>query len=1356
MRGLSKASTLLVFIILLTSGLSSRGQSSLFTQYKFHRLNESNGLTNNVVNDIVQDTLGQIWVATNEGLFRYQGFGFQKFIRERNNLNTLHNNNVEQLYLDQNNNVWILTDEGVGKYSYEIDVTERFLPEKITGRISSMVMDNFGTCYFGRYESGIIKVEGDSIFSLPLKDDVSGLDFGNYSVLNMCLTGNHLWATVSDMGVIAYSLDDQQITFFTASELAGREKLKFFELYQDDNGIWAGSEVGVHHLQLGKDHSKIINNGLREILPEDDYLTIYKDKNNTMWVGSRQNGLYTIAEAMPGKYQLTTHFTPEVDEFGISHRTISKIFQEKNGFFWLGTHNGGINVFNPEGEKVRAVTKQIQESEYSLNYQNVWGICESTTGQIWVGTDGMGLSVLDPTTGKVESDVIKGLGNIAILSVFEDSKNRLWLGTYSNGVFMYDKGVGRLQSFSKTSSHSELEVNDVRCFFEDNSGRIYIGTNQGGLYFYNDTEGVVKRVSAVPLSDIRSIASSEGFLWLGTFGRGLIKYDPSHDRVFSSTWSEHKSHQKDVIFDIYNDGGTLWVATRHNGVLVFDTKANKFIDVAELEEIKGRSISGLQMDGKHNLWLTTNTGIIHYDRKLDRLQDFGTEDGFQAGHFNYGSIFFSKNGYMVAGGIYGMNLFYPNEITSESYEHEIILNQIKVFNKVVNPTNSKVFPPGKSIFLTNRIHLNHSDNIFSIQFSLPGFTTHSKNDFVYMLKGYEDKWQYGAESNIANYRNVPPGEYTFRVKSLLSDVEKTLVISISPPIWKTWPTYIMYCFMIVFLVWRINKFSSSRMVLKQKLEFEQELREKEHSIMQEKLRFYTNFSHELKTPLTLIQGPVNDLINTIKDPKQLQYLNLIRKNTGIILKFIRRMLEFRKIEMNKTILNVGKHDLKILAQEEAESFGFLAKEKGVKFGFYCVSELEAWVDLEKIEIVMNNLLSNAFKYTPAGKTVNFSVYDENAYLVIEVRDEGMGIKTNELANIFSPFFQASNSISAGGTGIGLALCKSFVELHLGTIEVKTQEGKGTIFIVRIPKDKSLLVDKEYVRFIHTEEKVRGHLEVDEYDEADDLADFENENEKMLLVVDDNKDISAYIKSLFMQEFRVLKADNGFDAYELAVQKIPDIIISDMMMPGMDGVEFCEKIKGNISTSHIPVIMLTAKDSKQDKIHGFEVGTDDYITKPFSSELLVARVNNLLKNRKMLELRYNSSDLIDPDSANKTTEVEFILKAESLILQMLEGSGFTVPKLCKELGMSQSALYRKIKSLTGVSIQIFIRKIRIKRSAQWLLSEDMTVTEIAFALDFADLKYFRKCFKEQFGMTPSEYKASHSTNTRDGKIKIDAM
>ncbi|SDL62920.1 Signal transduction histidine kinase [Catalinimonas alkaloidigena] len=1339
--------TNLLFLLSLLLSAGVRGQTAphLFTQYKFHRLNEANGLTNNIVTDIVQDSLGQIWVGTEEGLFRYQGTKFQPFLKDREDTNTLPNNYVWKLFVDEQNNIWTMTDNGVGMYSYQTDCIRRFMPEQLVGGVTSMARAPDGTLYFGRYEGGIWQVRDGQARLLPLFDPVSQQNMNGLGVLHMSIAQNTLWAVVSERGLLSIDLATERVRYLSAQEICGQERLKVFDLYVDAEArVWLGSNAGVFRSDPSPTGAGAFRPVLTDALPPDDYLSICLDNTDQLWVGSRQHGVYAFRQQPEGTYRPSEHFAPSFGDDGISHRTISKIFQDDEGLFWLGTHNGGVNVFNPEGELVRFLTYQFYNPA-SLSYQNVWGMCEVGDGTIWVGTDGKGINRLDPKTGVVDRHFLPDLQDKAILCLMEDSRSRVWIGTYANGVYLYDRRSDRLSTFRVGSEHTQLQVNDIRAFFETPSGKVYVGTNQDGLYTFEEETGRLVQVVGSAGLDIRAITSTrDQQLWLGTYGQGLLHYDERRGSFTNHHWAQHDEFAKEVIFDIYRDGSTLWLGTRHHGLLAFDTQTLTYTHFADVKRINESAISGVTKDALGNLWITTNTEVIAFDPVQRRVFPFSSNGNFQTGHANYGSIFRADAGFVVVGGINGMNLFYPEQLFQTEVTRNVVFNELKILNKTANAVNSDVFPAGKSIFLTDRVMLDHKDNIFSIGFSIPGFNVSKQNEVAYRLEGYETEWQYGANDAATTYRNVPPGHYTFQVKNLQTDtLTRQLAIAIAPPFWRTWQAYGLYALVLALLIWWFNRFMHSRIILKQKLAFEKELREKEHHVMQEKLRFYTNFSHELKTPLTLIQGPVNDLARTIEDPDQRQYLQLIQKNTRILLKFIERMLEFRKLEMNKTILNVGRHNLTILAQEEAERFAYLAKEKRIKFGFYCESELHAWVDLEKMQIILSNLLSNAIKFTGEGKAIHFGIAQHQEQLVIEVKDDGVGIEATEVKNIFSPFYQASNSVGAGGTGIGLALCKSLVELHGGTITVRSQAGKGTQFRVQLPLGKDHLLEKPHVRFVVTDAETQ---------EAPRWADSEQQlaadesavNDQVMLVVDDNQDILTYVHSLFKGEFRVITAENGKEALEKATHHIPDLIISDMMMPEMDGIALSKALKENMATSHIPIILLTAKNSNQAKIDGFEIGVDDYITKPFHSELLLARVKNILNKRKLLELKYGVNELMDPATRQGSREEDFVLQVEAAILGMLEKGTFEVPELCREMGMSQTSLYRKIKSIAGVSTQLFIRKIKVKRAAQLMLQGQGTITEIAYALDFADLKYFRKCFKEQYQMTPSEFIAAHPT------------
>lgn len=502
----------------------------------------------------------------------------------------------------------------------------------------------------------------------------------------MVINGDKLWASIGIDGVICYNLENKSIVFFSAQEIMGRPFSKSFDLQLNDrNSVWLGTESGVYALHLNHDGSKRIDSSLTRLLPDDDYLTIFAEAQlQRLWVGSRQNGMFLLAKNDNGHYERMQHFSPSLDEYGVSHRTISKIYQQKDGAFWLGTHNGGINIFNPQGETVRMITKRANDSPYSINYQSVWGICESSDGNVWIGTDGKGIGILHTADGTIQNSVIPGLADKAILCSHEDAQGRLWLGTYAHGVFLYDTKTGALTNFSRGAPNSELLVNDIRSLYEDSRGNIYIGANQGGLYYYDESERRIKRAINVPTFDIRSIESvEEGVLWLGTFGQGLQKYSVAQQRLLNTVWQEVEPYARAVVYDIANDAGLFWIGTRHNGLVVFDPRKEVFLKLPLLDILVDRLISGVQLDGAQNVWFSTNSGVVIYNRDKEELQEFGAEDGFQVGHFNNGAIIYSqKYGYMVLGGIHGMNIFYPDELISRPYKENIIFNQLVVNDKV--------------------------------------------------------------------------------------------------------------------------------------------------------------------------------------------------------------------------------------------------------------------------------------------------------------------------------------------------------------------------------------------------------------------------------------------------------------------------------------------------------------------------------------------------------------------------------------------------------------------------------------------------------------------------------------------------
>ncbi|MBD0404670.1 two-component regulator propeller domain-containing protein [Flammeovirga sp. EKP202] len=1309
---------------------------SLFVQHRFHRLNEEMGLENSVINDIVEDKFGQIWVATEFGLFRYNGFTFESFFKERDNPNSLPHNYVSKLYVSEDNQIWIMTESGIGLYDYTKDEIVRYKPDKIQGAITSMGIGNDGNFYFGSFQGVIYKCDGEEVKTNQMVLDHDML----MGVSKITIVDDVLWAVRLHDGIVKYDLKTAKLKHYSSQELMGVDRAFFYDIYSDDLGeVWFPSDHGLFKATKVGEEFKIVQLKSDE-LPKDDYLTVFRDESNKVWLGTRQNGFYSFFNPDSTKITDLNHFSPGYKSTKVSHRTISKIFQDKKGLLWLGTHNGGINIFNPSGEKVRRLT-YYNDGDQSLSNKSAWGIYESYTGDLWVGTDGGGLNVLNPFTGKISLAKWPLLKKMAILSVYEDPDQNLWLGTYENGLIKIDLNSDNIKQYKLGGNNNDFIVNDIRAIHRTDNGNFFIGTNRGGLYQYSQKEDYFHKVIASHEMDIRSIVSiDDRNLMLGTYRFGLINLN-YETNIIKSYPSDAEKIAQDVIFSMTYHNDRLWICTRESGLLIFNTKTKQYETEPALDNLVGKPISAVGFDMNNNAWVTTFEGISCYSTEKKELYLFNEDDGIQKGRFNMGSLVASKNNYIAVGGIYGLNLFNPNDLLIAEPSEKVVLNSFKIFDQVMTPENSSIYPKEKSIFLTDRVNLSHSDNVFSIVFSKPGFNYGKREGYAYILENYEENWVTGSYSNDVTYRNVTPGNYKFKVKEISScEVIKELDIVISPPFWLSWPAYLFYFVVVTLSLRKYNSFKNSRIALKKDLEFEQAMREKDKLSMQEKLRFYTNFSHELKTPLTLIQGPVNDLLKKEKDDEDVKHLIMIKKNTSILLKFISRMLEFRKLEQNKSILNVASYDLNIVGQEIAESFTHLAKEKGVLFGYYSENDLNVWVDIEKVQIAISNLLSNAIKFSEADQKVKFSLFHKEDDVIIEVKDEGEGIKKSELEHIFSPFYQASNSVGSGGTGIGLALSKNFIELHGGKIEVNSAVGKGSTFRITLRKGKTHLEEIDVVRYLEVKpEEDTFKIPSGNNDEKQEVI---NDSNKIILVVDDNKDIADYVSNIFSSESQVIKCYNGQDALEKAKTLLPTIIISDMMMPSMDGLEFCKLIKENIATSHIPIILLTAKNSDNSKMKGFEVGADDYITKPFNSDLLKVRVNNLIKNRKLLEVGYSASELVDIKTAKSTREAEFIIDLESKIVEMVDNGNFNVQELCTELGFSQTTLYRKVKSLTGDSIQLFAKKIKIKKAAQMMLQEDMTITEIAFSLDFSDMKYFRKCFKEQYKMTPTEYKKNN--------------
>ncbi len=1333
---------------------------------KFHQLNEQHGLSNTITNSIVQDTLGFIWVGTEDGLFRYNGSKFQAF-HEQGLTQTIPNNTVNNLMVDSQNRVWILTNSGLGLYDYSNDRIKHFfsnenelLPEEKV--FTAITQQSDGTIYLGNSAGDIYTFKNNTFNLLHIANELEGIDFNDLNISDFEMEDDLLWITTWYDGV--FRLNTTTLQMQQSLNNHDIEVSYIYDIFRDTNGnLWVGTDKGLQHVKyLGPKGFFMEDVGMPI---KDEVLSIYQDTEDKLWIGTRNNGLFTLKPDDKGVFQIEKHFVAGITSNTISHRTVSTIFQDRTGKIWLGTHSKGINVFDPKGEKVSHIEPPISELISGDNITSVWGIAESEENGIWFATDGAGLYHYSKDTEEAVK-VASTTGPIvisdnAILSIAKTNDNKLWLGTYSSGINVIDLKTKTTIVFNTEMNSNGLKSNDIRTIHQDKENVIWIGTNRGGLHYYEPSEKSIIAIANSESLDIRGIVDdpvNENILWLASYGDGLIKYNKKDSSIIKFNWSTKDKKDIPIALCLAYSHNRVWIGTKNSGLKSFDLKTQTFKLLDFENELLGHTIRAIIPVGKH-IWFSTNRGVSLLDVTTIKISNYNTIDGHKFSQFNDGSALLTTSGNLAFGGIHGLNIFDPNEILKKRSLSDVTFTELSHNNKRVIPREKEgILSKGMPIAKT--LNFNPDSDIFSISFNVLDFNPSPVRSYAYILEGYDKEWTIESQTDIATYRNVPPGEYTFKARVYDNSTEdlgpiSKIDINIAPSWWQTNWAYLGFTLMTIFILIIGYRHNRARITYKQKLFYEQKIRQQEYTTMEEKMRFYTNFSHELRTPITLILGPVNDVLNSGNlDIKEEKSLYLVKRNANTLLRLVNRLLDFRKIETENIRLNLGHYDISILAKEEAESFSFLAKERGIVFGFYSESELMTWVDIEKIQIILNNLLANAFKFSNTGNKVTFKVYSETNHICFDIIDQGRGINQEELESIFQPFYQAKNSAGTGGSGLGLSLSKSLVEMHGGTLEVESEINTGSRFSVKLHKGRTHFDGQPNVQFIELQ---KGEISDGTMIEAEseEITIVQESSNQVILVVDDNMDIRNYVGSLFQDSFTVLYAENGEKALHIAQDVSPDIIISDLMMPEMDGHELCLKLKQNITTSHIPILLLTAKTEKASKIEGFDEGADAYVTKPFDSEVLVARIHNLLNSREELKKRFENNKWKEVKNAN-SVELDFLNKVEATVLAMIPTGNLNVLDLSKELGFSRTSLYRKVKSLTGLSINQLIRSIKLKRAAHILVSEDMNVSEVAFSLDFTDLTYFRNVFKKQYGMMPSEYMKAHkSKNVLDQeKIKKD--
>jgi signal transduction histidine kinase/ligand-binding sensor domain-containing protein/DNA-binding response OmpR family regulator len=1388
--------TFLIAIILL--GIPESVSSQNY-DIRFEHISVEEGLSNSIIYDILQDSQGFMWFGTEDGLNKYDGYkytiyrhdpddifslshsyirsiyeshhggksvlwfgtwggGLNKFDRDKEqfthyqfdskNPKSLSSNYVVSIFEDRSGQLWIASSQGLNRFNRETEEFTRYMPDSEyalnpdlhdLNYISGMTEYQPGVLWIGTFNGGLYTLE---------------LETGQFTIHpNDPKNPN--------------SLSDNKINY----------------IYQDHSGVlWIGTDYGgLNRFDLETEEftQYLHDPNDRHSVSDNSIVKIHEDKRGILWIGTTEGGLNKFNRETE---QFTRYMHDADNPNSLSNDVVWSIYKDKSDVLWVGTWAGLDKLDRAKQQFIHYM--HIPGNPNSLSNNAVWPIYESSLGGrdvLWIGTWNGGLNKLDRRTEQFTSylhDPINknSLSNNTITTIRESrygGENVLWIGTL-RGLNKFNTATKQYKRYLHDSSDPQsISANVIRSMIKSQHGGkevLWIGTHDGGLNKFDPQTEQFTRIGSFYQVMAMYEDQSEGVLWVGSF-EGLTRLDLDSEQFthYRHDPDDPKSIGHDEVISIFEDqGGVLWIGTIA-GLNRFDRAKGQFTRYTEKDGLPNNVINGILQDKYGKLWISTNQGLSKFDTEAITFRNYDFYDGLQSSEFHHGVYWKCTDGQMFFGGTNGFNAFYPDSIEDNTHIPQVVITDFQIFNKSVNikngdtADNKNLYTIPKHIAALEEIELSYRESVFSFEFAALDYRSPERNQYAYMMDGFDEEWYYtDAKRRLATYTNLDPGKYVFRVKGsnndgIWNEAGTSIRITITPPLWKTGWAYAIYILLLGASVQSVWRFQVSRLKLRHELEMEHFEADKLREIDEVKSRFFANISHEFRTPLTLIQGPLKQLLSDEFQGQPKKLYRMMLRNSRRLLELINQLLDLSKLESGRMILQARSENIIKIMRGLVLSFTSLAERKKIDLAIEASAEsIIGYIDRDKTEKIITNLLSNAFKFTPEGGKISVSVKEtipypmkaSNSGVSITISDTGPGIPPDRLERIFDRFYQVDDSVTRKreGTGIGLALSKELVELHYGQIQVASEVGQGTTFTVKLPLGKQHLKPEEIVEA--SSEKLASPgipislTEVEATSQSETIPSSKK-SLPMILIVEDNADVRSYIRSYLDVDYRNIEARNGEEGLQITIGKVPDLIISDIMMPKMDGIELCRRIKTDERTSHIPVILLTAKADVEAKIEGLETGADDYITKPFDARELQVRVRNLIEQRKRLRERFHRNATLKPKDITVTSMDErFLQRAlEAIEMHMSDGE-FDVAEFCRAVGMSRMNLHRKLRAITGQSTSEFIRILRLNRAAQLLTQKFGNVTEVAYEVGFSNPSYFTECFKKQFGQLPSRYSTAN--------------
>ncbi len=1314
-------------LIGLSLSFESLAQTS---DYYFRNMAVEDGLSQNMVYSILQDKTGFIWFGTLDGLNRYDGLKFKIFKKDNKNDQSIGSNKIFSLLQDTNDEIWVGTANGIYIYSPQRESFSRFEittinGERVQGVVRDLKKDKKGNIWIGVQDKGVFcysNQEEMKMYSLK-NTNIRKIDFD---------TDNNVWIATYGKGLLKLNPESSEVKEF----LIDQEKKNVFEndintiLSFNSNYLLVGTvNKGVLRFDL---HTEKFTPFLEKGQDDSPFFVrcMIKTENQEIWIGTEE-GIF-IYDLRSMKYINIRHI--HNDPYSLSDNAIHSLFQDREGGIWIGTFFGGVSYFNYSFSHFEKYYPIIGKN--SISGKSISEFCKDDKGNIWIGTEDAGLNKFNPLT-KVFTQSPVASNNIHSL-LYDD--NQLWVGTFSDGLYVMDLQTQKIVSYKNGASSNSIKDDNIYSIYKDSSGRIWIGSMTGLQYYNEKSDNFIRVREDLIKNQVNDILEDyKGILWFATIGNGILSYDR-----FSEKWQHYPSPVdisngdpgQSVICLLQDKKNRLWIGTEGAGISVFNRDTNSFSTaITSSGGLPNDVIYKLIEDERGYIWGSTNKGIFRLDPENKDVVVYSHSNGLLGDQFNYKSGFKDYTGKIYFGGVKGFVAFMPNNLGINEYVPPIVLNSFQIQNKEVSLTEKKS-PLNSSIMYTGSVSIPYNTSVFSIGFAALSYIYPNGNKYAYKLEGRDREWIQADQVQQVNYADLSPGNYVFKVIGANSDgvwneAGASLQIIILPPWYRTIWAYLLYIGVISFLVY----YSIHNFVRKTKRRNARLLRElentKEKELYAAKIEFFTHITHEIRTPLSLIKIPLEDVMKeTDRYNPNWDNFTIIRRNVNRLLKLVNELMDFRKTESQGLSLNFVKTDVVDIIKNTIRRFKPSIDSKHIKFdAVFSIESLYADIDREVFTKILSNLFSNALKYSFHAIEVIFT-HSEKSF-EIQIGNDGDKIPDQFVEKIFEPFFKLNKNIQ--GTGIGLAFVKSLVELHKGKIYCDNAKMDRTVFVMTLP------INQEYSIGIDHEEEQTDRMDNTQDDRSKSEVLHTKKPTPTILTVEDNEEFQQLLYKQLSKKFHVLQGQNGLEALDIMDKENVDVVICDIMMPVMDGLEFCKTLKENLKYSHIPVILLTAKTNIESKIEGINYGADEYIEKPYSIDYLIARIDNLLENRRKIKEAFrNSPELAYQSITYSKADEAFIQKLIHIIHSNLDEPNLNIDKLAEEMAVSRSTLYRKVNNISELSPNDFILLIRLKKAAELIKENKYQINEIAYMVGFSSPNYFSKCFFKQFGVLPKDF------------------